>query len=67
MKDFGMNGIQSIVDAMFKSQWEEMVEHASEMEVHSGPSDNFLFATKGATDYWTLPTVCLHKDVWHHK
>jgi hypothetical protein len=46
MKDFRVNGIQCIVDAMFKSQREEMVEHVSEIEAGSGPSDVFYLSPK---------------------
>ena len=58
MKDFGVNGIQCIVDAMFKSQREEMVEHASEIEAGSGPSDAFYLSPK------ERPTAepCQHSD-----
>jgi hypothetical protein len=41
MKDFGVNGIQCIVNAMFKNPREEMVGHASEIEVDCGSSDMF--------------------------
>ena len=41
MKDFGLNCIQCIVDTMFKSQQQEMVDYASEIEVDSGPSGMF--------------------------
>ena len=53
-----MNGIQCIVDAMFKSQREEMVEHASKIEAGSGPSDTFYLSPK------ERPTAepCQHSD-----
>jgi dihydrodipicolinate synthase/N-acetylneuraminate lyase len=42
MKDFGVNGIQCIVNTLFKSQQEEMVEHASEIEAAVGHQQRFI-------------------------
>jgi hypothetical protein len=44
MKDFGVNVMQCIVDAVVKSQCEEMIEHAPEIEVDSGPSNVFYLS-----------------------
>ena len=66
MMDIGVNAIQCVVDAMFTSQQEEMVEHASKIELDSGPSEVF-YLSQMRDQLLNLAKIYLQDNVWHHQ